>query len=146
MAETRYKPESIATVLTTELNSLASGSRKLSGAISNDGATELNFWDDVELVVTFGTAPSVGEVVSLYLIPAADNSNFADGSDSVDPPATSFVGSFPLRAVTSAQRLVVRGVQLPPTEFKYLIKNETSQAFASSGNTLKRVPYRTQST
>lgn len=143
MADIKYKAGSLATVMTTALNSLADDARALSGEVDN--TTALDFWDDLELLVTYGTAPDAGAVVECYVVPSVDGTNYTDGSGSVEPPATTFAGVFPLRAVTSAQRVALRGVQLPPGKFKYLLKNTAGQAMASSGNTLKRLPYKTQS-
>jgi hypothetical protein len=143
MADIQYKAGSPASVMTSELNSLADDARAISGAIDN--TSELDFWDDVELVVTYGTAPSTGGTVELYLVESVDGTNYGDGSSGVAPPATALVGVFPLRAVTSAQRIMVRGVMVPPLKFKYLVTNKAGQAMAASGNTLKRLPYKVQS-
>jgi len=63
-------------------------------------------------------------------------------------PAPCYVGSFPLRAVTTAQKvplgLGLALVNLPPTKFKAFLLNKSGQAFPASGSTLKLVPYRHQ--
>ena len=95
--------------------------------------------------MTFGTNPTAGATIELYLLRAADGTNYEDGSASVAPNAGSRVGSFPVRAVTTAQRIVVRDVPLPPGLYKALILNyATGQAFAASGNTLKVRPHNLQ--
>jgi hypothetical protein len=142
MADIKYKAGSPAAVMTTELDGLANNARAISGAIDN--TVELDFWD-VELVVTYGTAPSTGGTVELYLVESVDGTNYGDGDDAVAPPATALVGVFPLRAVTTAQRIMLRGVMVPPLNFKYVVTNKAGQAMAASGNTLKRLPYKVQS-
>jgi hypothetical protein len=143
MAEVKYKAGSPAAVMTTELDGLANNARAISGAVDN--TADLDFWDDVELVVTYGTAPSAGGTVELYLVESVDGTNYGDGGSGVAPPATTLVGVFPLRAVTTAQRIMVRGVMIPPLNFKYVAVNKAGQATAASGNTLKRLPYKVQS-
>src|SRR5687768_8222639 len=93
----------IATVLSTGLDALASNGKAISAAIDN--GTALNMFDDLELAVTFGTGPTAGSVCELYLIPSIDGTNYTDGDASIDPPVTMLVGVFPLRAVTTAQRV-----------------------------------------
>lgn len=142
MADLKLKPSSASQILTTELNSLANGSRVITAAIDNTSALDL--WDDLELLVTFGVAPTAGLVCVLYMLISVDGTNYADGDASIAPPLTALVGSFPPRAVTSAQRIAVRGIQLPPLKFKYVLANSAGQTMAASGNILTRVPYKEQ--
>lgn len=131
----------VSTVLSTELNSLAATSGKaISAAIDN--STNLDLFDDLELAVTFGSAPTAGTVVEVYLVISIDGgTNYADGSSTVLPASSSYLGGFAVRAVTTAQRIPIRGVPLPPGSFKYLVQNTTNQAFPASGSTLRRNPY-----
>lgn len=128
-------PTDRGSVLTTELNSLANGSYSAVGS-EVDNATNKDLYGDFELNVTFGSAPSAGGYIGLYLIPALDGTNYADGGSSVAPPATSWIGNFPLRAVTTAQRVTITGVSLPPSKFKVVAYNGSGQAFPSSGSTV----------
>jgi hypothetical protein len=133
----------LVSVMTTELNSLASGARALSSSFGGD-TTAADLYGDFELVVTFGVSPSTGATVDLYLLRAADGTNFSDGSSSVAPPNSAFVGAFEIRAVTSAQRIVLPDIVLPPGLWKALIVNSAGQAMAASGNTLKMRPHSLQ--
>lgn len=136
--------EDIVSVMTTELNSLANNARAISGAMGADG-TAAHLLGDFELVVTFGTNPTAETTIDLYLVRAADGTNYEDGDASLRPNPNAFVGSFPLRAVTTAQRMVLRDVPLPPGLWKAVIHNNgTGQSFASSGNTLKVRPHNRQ--
>jgi hypothetical protein len=128
------------TAMSTELNSLGATSGKAISSAQDNSAT-LALFDDVELNVTFGSAPTAGTVVELYLVTSIDGTNYADGSSSVLPQSSLYVGGFAVRAVTSAQRMHIRGVALPPGLFKYLLQNTTNQAFPASGSTLVRNPY-----
>jgi hypothetical protein len=132
-----------ANVLTTELNALANAARAISAAIDN--TTALNLYDDLEFVVTFGTGPTDGMPVDLYLIPSFDGgTTYGDGDASTAPPQNHYAASFNVRSTTSAQRIVLRDVPIPGLFYKYVLDNKTGQAFAATGNTLKRRGHRYQ--
>ena len=134
----------VSTVMSTELNSLAATTGKAISSVV-DNSANLDLFDDLELTVTFAVAPVVGTVIELYLITSLDGSTYADGDTSVLPQASLFVGGFAVRAVTSAQRMHIRGVALPPGPFKYLVQNTTAQTFPASGSVLSHNPYQLQS-
>lgn len=143
MTTEKYLLGSLATLMTTELNSLANNSNAIASSAFNNtpggGAGDGYTLAEVELVVTFGTAPTTSTGVSVWFLAQPDGSNYEDGGASVTPARTPDV-VFPLRAVTTAQRIVQR-VWLPPGNFKALARNDgTGQAFASSDNTLKIRP------
>lgn len=107
-----------------------------------DNATSLNTYADFELQATFGSAPVAGGYVTLYLVPAQDGTNYADAADgSVIPSATLAVGRFPLRAVTTAQRVAVRNVPLPPSKFKCVIENKAGQDVSANTGQLFIKPF-----
>ena len=89
--------------------------------------------------------------MDLYIIPAPDGTNYDDNTTGASgaAPITTYVGGFPLRAVTTAQKvplgLGLTLVNLPPTKFKAFLLNKSGQAFPASGSTVKMVPYRYQS-
>ena len=128
---------SIATLSSTGLNSLASGSLVVASAYSSGGGYLLA---EVELVVTFGTNPSANSGVSIWWLMAPDATNYEDGGTSLTPARAPDV-FLPVRAVTTLQRITVR-CSIPPGTFTPLIKNDnTSQSFASSANSVKILPY-----
>lgn len=135
----------LTTAMSTELNSLGSTTGKaISSALDN--SSDLDLFDDLELSVTFASAPTAGTIVELYLLASIDGgTSYPDGSTSILPQASLFVAGFAVRAVTTAQKMIVRGVALPPGSFKYLVQNTTNQAFPASGSTLERNPYQLQS-
>ncbi len=122
------------TILDTGLNSLANNAGALSNAISN--ASDLDLYMDMELVVTYGTAPTEDSLNEIYLLRSADGTNYEDyGTEG--RPRDGFVGGFIVDNVTTEQRIILRQVQAPPRDFKVYILNKTGQSFAASGNTLK---------
>lgn len=132
---------SITTLASTALNSLANNTNVACTVFDNtvgqagDGYTLC----DVELVVTYGTAPTINTGVTLWFLGAPDGTNYEDGSSSVTPARLPEV-VFPLRAVTTAQR-INRRVWLSWGLITPLVRNDgTGQSMAASGNTLKIRP------
>jgi hypothetical protein len=143
MASVKWEQNRDVTALDTALNSLANNAAALSAAIDNDA--DLDVYADIELVVTYGTNPTDQSLVECYVVRTIDGTNFEDAS-TTGPilPRASFVGGFSLRAVTTAQRIVIPEVRLPPRDFKIFVVNKSGQAMAASGNTVKLKTYRLQ--
>jgi hypothetical protein len=132
-------------VLSTELNSLAATTGKAISAPLDNGAL-LNLWADLELSVNFSVAPTAGTVIELYLLPSIDGgTTYPDGGTSVLPQSSLYVAGFVVRAVTGVQVMIVRGVVLPPGDYKYLVQNTTNKAFPASGSTVREATYQMQS-
>lgn len=137
MATTKHKAYSapIASVLTTELNSLANGS--ISAASSAiDNTSGLDLYDDLTLTIATQGGARTG-VVTVKMVQALDGTNY----DDVEATCGQTVATFPLDAATTARQCTVRDVPIPPGLFKYFLLNSTGQAFASSGNILERRPH-----
>lgn len=130
------------TVLSTELNSLADATlASLSSAQSNDQTGEFDIMCDAELVIAAqGSARAADAVVELYIVPTLDGTNYPDTSTD-ELLAPYYVGSFPLDAATTSRRVVIEGLRLPNSDFKVGAKNDTGQAFAASGSTIKLARY-----
>ena len=122
-------------VLSTELNSLANAGRSAAGTEIDNG-TNLDMYGQLELQVTFATAPSPNGAITIYAISAADGINYEDGSNTVDPGAHKYIDRIPVRAVTTDQRLTGRLFPMLPAKTKFLVLNESGQAFPASGSTL----------
>jgi len=81
--------------------------------------------------------------VSLWFIKTNDGTNYEDGGAGVEP-ARAPDCIIPLRAVSTAQRVIVT-VFAPTGLFKPLLKNDgTGQTFNATGNTLKIRPFTRQ--
>lgn len=123
------------TLETTSLNSLATTGTVTGTAVDN--SSDKYLYGDFELFITYGTNPTAGSVIELSLLRSIDGTNYEDA-----PGPSGFVGAFVLAATTSGQRLVIRGVPLPPGLFKpYIAAKTTGQTAAASGNTLKLNKY-----
>jgi len=130
------------TALGTGLNSLANNALVASSAITLSTGEPGYQRCEAELVVTYGTAPTANTACVVWLLREIDGTNYEDGSSTVTPSRNPDL-VFPLRAVTTAQRIVVTG-DLPPGSFVVLLRNDgTGQAMATSpttANTLKIRP------
>ena len=129
--------QALANCLTTELNALANAAASAAGS-AQDNTTNLDLWGDFELAVTFGSNPTAASTIDLYLIASVDGTNYAD---SAVLPVTALVGSFVLRAVTTAQLVHVLRVPLLPGKFKMAVLNNSGQSFPASGSTVKMRTY-----
>lgn len=127
------------TALSTELNSLANnGLAAKATALSI--TSSLYVIAEVELKVTYGTNPTANTGCSVWWCREVDGTNYEDGFDASLTPARAPDVVLPVRAVTTAQR-IIRTCIIPPGAFYPLLKNDgTGQAMSASGNTLKIKP------
>lgn len=114
------------------LKNLANAGQKIGGEIDN--SSNRYIYADWDLLCRFASAPSAGGYVALYLIPAVDGTNYTDGDDSVAPPVNLLIATFPVRAVSTAQRVSAIGLRLPNGKFKPLVINVSGQAMTNTDN------------
>ena len=128
-------PESIATALTTDLNSLANGSYSAaSAAIDN----ETDLYTHLDLEVYLGSLTPTGTpTVSAYLVPSVDGTNYTDGGGATAPPIETLIAVLSLSTSTGAKYRSATNIPIPPLKFKLILLNSSGVALASSGNTLK---------
>ncbi len=139
-------------MLSTELNALASATAVLqvtgtNPAFDNSAAVGgLWLWADFELDVTFASSPTAGKTVDLYLISLAQAGGTTYWDASITAvPTTLYIGSFPVRAVSTAQLIGFRSVPLPPQPLILLLNNGTDQAFPATGSKVYMNTYGLQS-
>lgn len=130
-------PEALTTGLSTELNSIPTGTAAISSAISN--GTDLYTHLNAELsLATINLASAVNAGAYLWLLSSLDGTNYEDGgTGSVVQPARTPDAVFSLRSISGAQVTSITNVPLPPLNFKFLLQNGTSAAFAAADNILK---------
>jgi len=131
-------PETFTNLLTTGLNSLATSTSIITGKVLSTliaNSTGLYEFINFQMDVTFGTAPTAGAYIGLWILTALDGTNFEDGSTTIDPARSEDV-YIPLLLSTSAQKIAVKNIVIPPYDFKILLRNKSVQAMAASGNIL----------
>lgn len=139
-ASTTHKgyTQSIASALTTELNSLGSGSTS-SASSAIDNTTNLDLFMDLVLnVAAQGSSRSAGATITVYMAVAVDGSTYDDANATTAIP----VAVFSLDAATTARQATRTDIAIPPALFKLFAVNSTGQALAASGSFVK---YRTHS-
>lgn len=134
-------PSATVTVLTTELNSLANATLSAaSAAIANQ--TNLDMYADLEVVLG-SLSPAAGAYVAIYIALAVDGTNYpAPSGADIRLTSTQLLCTIPVGTTGStAYRVAVRNVLLPPGTFKLYLDNQTGVTLAASGNTLKLNAY-----
>jgi hypothetical protein len=141
---------SVATLMTTELNSLASSTT--AGAISSVAGTAGVFNNTVggggfdgytigqlelNLAAPAGTL-TANTAANIWFLQNVDGTNYEDGGSSVIPARAPDV-VFPVRAVSTAQRINRRAL-IPEGNWYVLIQHNTGQTWAASANTVKLLP------
>jgi hypothetical protein len=158
MATTQeYLLGSATTLLSTELNSLASSSTLAAGAISSVGGTSGKFDNtagggglggytlgqfEINCAAPSG-AVTAGSGVFVWLLTTVDGTNYENGSASIVPVRRPDV-IIPFRAVTSTAQRIIVVAPLPPGTWFVLLSQNSGQAFAASSNTLKVTPVTNQ--
>lgn len=135
MATTKHSAyvASIASALTTEMNSILNNANTVASA-EIDNSSTLTLYHDLTLTLAAqGSARSSGATVAVYLIMALDDTNY----DDVNETTAEIAAMFSLDAATTARQLTRRDVPIPPGKFKYFVRNLTGQSFAASGNLLE---------
>lgn len=131
-----------ATVLTTELNTLANGALSaVSAAQDNATAGLRDLYAQVEIYIAAqGTNRTAGAYLALYLIPELDGTNYGATPD--ECAENYFAGAVALDdGALAARYLIIDQVRLPVGDYKVALRNGTGQALAGSGNTVKLRAY-----
>lgn len=145
--------ESVTSVLTTELNSLASSAASALGTEYDNTDAGGAYFEIAagELAVNFGSAPTANTECRLYLAIAVDGTNYSDITTGASEEVTGleYVGSFLVKNATGTQRRALQmpygRYPLPALKLKFALLNETNQAFPASGSTVKLVMQRVKS-
>lgn len=129
----------IDTWITTSTG-LTSGSSVLSSNITLTSANYTRADCELNTGAWSGTVAANTAVV-VWLIRQADGTNFEDGATGTDPARFPDM-VFPLRPVSTAQRIVIPNIELPRGLFKALLKNDgTGVTLQGAPWTLKCTPY-----
>lgn len=136
----------LTTYLSTELNALANNGNKLGTAIDfTPSGLDRMLYLAVEIYLgSVDLSLQTNPCFNLWLLPMTDGTNFADGSDTVDP-APQPDAIIPVREFNGVQRVFVRNILTTPDQGKILIENRTGVQLAATLNTLKYRMYSEQS-
>lgn len=121
----------LGTASTPTAKNLSNNAQKLGQAIDLTGSGSRQQEANFQLACRGASAFSAGGYVALYLITSV-NSQYEDGDDSVAPPASAWVGNFPLRAVSTQQYVNLEAIPIPNCPFKPMIINKGGQNFTNT--------------
>lgn len=138
-------PIVVSTELNTQVITTTSAGPVLSTTefLNNDASTGRLLLVNFEVFLNAQTTRTGSPQVSLIIVPAVDASIYPDiGNLRLATPyiAKTLAGVsvvWLLDPVTNSRILTVTGVVLPNAKFKLGLINETTQSFASTGNTIK---------
>jgi hypothetical protein len=128
-------PAAVATVLSTDLNSLGNSSLSTpteSGA-TYDNSANLDLYANFELALA-SLNPTGSPYCALHFLPTFDGTNYADAAASL---TSHVLCSFPLTTGSAAKRVTVKNVLLPALKGKFALENGSGVSLAASGNTVK---------
>ena len=142
-----WAAETGATIMSTELNSLADDGVAIDGADYDNATNEYTEASFLLYCAGFGGVPDGGGI-ELHAIYKVDGTHYGDSEDGDVAGtaaslvnASTLVGMFTVRAANEDQYLQCMGVPLLPFAVRFALKNTTGQALAASGNTLGIYPY-----
>jgi hypothetical protein len=101
--------------------------------------TNLDLYCDVEVVLNTLSPSGSTPFVAIYVLAAVDGTNFPAQSDAdLRLTTTQLLCSIPIgTTATTAQRVAVRNLLLPPQPIQFKLDNQTGVTLNASGNTVK---------
>ena len=111
-----------------------------------DNSSTLYLMADFEIVLGSATFVGFDSLIELYIIPSVDGTNYADWTGGAAVVADQQennalrVGDVTTSGAVGAQRLVLRGVEMPPGKFKVGIRNRGGVTLNAT-NTCKWRPW-----
>ena len=128
----------------TEVNSVVTGNA-IRAASAVDNSSALDMFDD--LSISLGSITPTGiPYIGVYMMPLnQDGTTYGDGkfnASAAGPPVSQyFVGAIPLVVAAQVQTGILRGIILPPGQWKYVLHNVSGITLAGSANTIQRRSY-----
>lgn len=126
------------------MNAIVNGNAIISD-LNLDNSTTLDLFADFSMVLG-SVAVVAPNYIGVYLYPLnQDGTTYGDGrfaSSAAGPPSSSYwVGNIVVPTGTAANEGMVRGIILPPGQFKFLVYNQLGVTLAGSGGNVAK--YRT---
>lgn len=123
-------------VLTTEMNSLTNGSFTAVGGVY-DNTSNKDRWGWLEFAGGGSITPTAGAVFQIYLINSLDGTNYDDAASSTQPGTHQLVAVITVKTGAGTKRAVTQvPFSLPPSKFKFVLKNSVGVTLSASGNVL----------
>lgn len=144
----KFESGTSATLQNSSSSALSNNSQVACATTYDNGATgNLFFYGNLRLATGFTAAPTIGNVVELYLTYALDGTNYPDVDTSSTPPTIApdaWVGNFIVsKSQTGSQTIDLTNIPLKPYPLKAYLVNRTGQQM-SAGFTVNIYPTREQ--
>lgn len=117
-------------------STLASNAQVLSAAVTLTNPGHLRAWCTLSIPSTSVSVTANTAVVAWFRVSTDGGSTYPDGDASTTPTELPHM-SFPLRAVSTAQKVLFRVKEMPVGFFKVLIRNDGTGATLNTTWTLK---------
>ena len=139
-------PKTSISIMTTEMNSLATGQIKNNTVIASfDNTSNRDVYAvfELELGADLDLSAQTNSTVELYLIPSYDGTNFADDADETNDDLTGvyYVGAFSFTQQAGSRRAVIEGITLSPLKYKIAVKNSLGVTMNATGNVVRVETY-----
>jgi len=138
--------QSATTLLTTELNSLATANGSAASAAIDLTASGWQEGDLELFVASSSLAFTAASYVDIYFLPSTDGTNYpkyTSGASWKLASANYWVGSIAIHPATLSAETIYEGlcgVKIPSAKFKVVLVNNTGVTLPAASNTLKLYP------
>ena len=122
------------TVLTTELNSLASGAFSALGP-AYDNTTNLDQMAAIDFVLATFDPTTVPPSLALFMAQSLDGTNYEDAPSATNVGSHMRVLSLNVLDTSSAKRIITPRFWIPPGKVKFALYQLCGVAFNASGST-----------
>jgi len=146
--------EKLSGYLATETAITWAAGQALNSAVDNeftdlsdeiDNSTNKYRFVDLHFVLASAAFTGTDSGIEAFLIPTVDGTNYPNwtGNVATDEQENDlyFVGFVSTTGATAAQRMTLRGVELPSGKYKFAFRNRGNIALAASGNTVAWRPW-----
>lgn len=140
-----YQAAAAAVIWTS--GGLASLATNTYSGLSDEIDNSTTKYTHVDLYMELGSAAftGAGSGIEIYLVQCVDGTNYPTWTGSVSTDETEntphFVGFMATTASTAAQKMTLRGVELPAGKFKFAVRNRGGVGLNATGNALYWRPY-----
>lgn len=139
--------QAAAAAVTWTSGGLASLASNTYSGLSDEIDNSTTKYTHIDLYMELGSAAftGAGSGIEIYLVPSVDGTNYPSWTGGVSTDETEntphFVGFVATTASTAAQKMTLRGVELPAGKFKFAVRNRGGVGLNASGNALYWRPY-----
>jgi len=110
-----------------------------------DNSTNKYMFADLDIDLANVAFSGVDSGIEVYLVPSVDGTNYPDwtGNATADEQGQDqyYVGFGATTGASGAQRIVVRGIELPPGKYKWGFRSRAGVALDTSGNSVSWRPH-----